>query len=240
VSRVGVGGGGRVLVGSVGRERGRLARPLYSFAEADRLAGVTRGTSSRWLKGYRYWYTPEERRVLPPITPDPSPREAVSFMDLVEVVAIGKLRGRGFSLRRVRQINEYCQLALNSDRPLVTERFKTDGRDVFVMADTGYLLDVLRGAGTQAWDEVLDPFLDTLDYEDELARRWWPRGRTEPIVVDPDYGFGLPVIRGSGVRTEVVAERSRAGDSREEIAYDFGVGPEEVEAALRYEAPDAA
>ncbi len=80
------------MIGYQSQGYGRLARPLYSFAEADRLAGVTRSTSSRWLKGYRYWYTPEERRVLPPITPDSSPREAVSFIDLVEVVATGKLR----------------------------------------------------------------------------------------------------------------------------------------------------
>ena len=217
----------------------RLVRPLYSFAEADRLAGVTRGTSGRWLKGYRYSHA-DEFRTAPPITPGYEGRDAVSFIDLVEVIAIGKLRQRGFSLRRIRQVNEYCQLALNLDRPLVTETFKTDGREVFVKAQAGFLLDVLHGQGTQAWDEVLDPFLDTLDYEDELARRWWPRGKAEPIVVDPDYGFGLPVISGSGVRTEIVAERYRAGDAREEIAYDFGLSPAGVEAALRYEVPYAA
>ena len=146
-------------------------------------------------------------------------------MDLVEVVVIGRLKEEGFRLRRIRQINEYCQQVLSASRPLVTERFRTDGRDVFVMASNGYLLDVLHGAGMQAWDEVLDPFLDTLDYEDELARSWWPRGKEEPVVVDPDYGFGLPVISGSGVRTEIIAERRRAGDTDEKIADDFGVSP---------------
>lgn len=218
----------------------RLTRPLYSFAEADRLARVTRGTSSRWLKGYKYWYSPEERRAMPPITPGHEPPGVVSFIDLIEVIAAGKLRQKGFSLRRIRQINEYCQLALSMDRPLVTETFKTNGRDVFVKAESGFLLDVLHERGTQAWDEVLDPFLDTLDYEDETARRWWPSGKDEPIVVDPDYGFGLPVVWRSGVRTEIVAERFRAGDTRQEIAYDFGISPGEVEAALRYELPDAA
>ncbi len=223
-----------------GYEYEALTRPLYSFAEADRLAGMTRGTSSRWLKGYKYWYAPEERRAMPPLTAGQEPHGAVSFVDLVEVVAAGRLRQKGFSLRRIRQINEYCQLALKMDRPLVTETFKTNGRDVFVKAESGFLLDVLHQRGTQAWDEVLDPFLDTLDYEDEMARRWWPKGKDEPIVVDPDYGFGLPVVWRSGVRTEIVAERSRAGDSEQEIAYDFGISPAEVRAALRYELPDAA
>jgi uncharacterized protein (DUF433 family) len=49
------------------------------------------------------------------------------------------------------------------------------------------------------------------------------------------YGFGLPVVSGSGVRTEIVAERFRAGDAKEEVAYDFGLEPprDRSRAALR-------
>ena len=228
------------MVGFTSYELGRrLVRPLYSYAEAERIAGVTRGTSSRWLKGYKHWYLDELRR-LPPITPESGHEGGVSFVDLVEVVATSRLRGRGFSLKKIRQINEFYQAALRTDRPLVTETFKVSGHDLFVMVSEGYLLNVGRQRGMQAWEEVLDPFLDTLDYEDDLARRWWPCGKTEPVVVDPDYGFGLPVIAGTGVRTEIVAERSRAGDSLEDIAYDFGVQVPQIEAALRYEIPQAA
>lgn len=218
----------------------RLVRPLYSYADADRIAGVTRGTSSRWLKGYKYWYSDEERRTLPAITPDSGHEGGVSFIDLIEVVATGRLRKKGFSLRKIRQINEFCQAVLRTDRPLVTETFKVAGHDIFMMVSEGYLLNVGTKRGMQAWDEVLDPFLDTLDYEQEMARRWWPRGKDEPVVVDPDYGFGLPIIAGTGVRTEIVAERRRAGDGLDEIAYDFALEVPQVEAALRYELPKAA
>lgn len=228
------------MPGSTAPNFERLARPLYSYVEADRIACVSRGTSSRWLKGYKYWYLQDELREMPPITPESGHNGGVSFIDLIEVVAIGRLRLKGFSLKKIRQINEFCQATLHVDRPLVTETFKVKGHDIFVMVSEGYLLNVGLRRGMQAWDEVLDPFLDTLDYEEELARRWWPRGKSEPVVVDPDYGFGLPVVAGTGVRTEIIAERKRAGDALEEIAYDFGVGVSEVEAAIRYELPDAA
>lgn len=231
------------MIGSQSHDYERLTRPLYSFAEADRIAKVTRGTSGRWLKGYHYWYpsdywhfTIEERRTSPPITPRPAGQEGVSFID-IEVIVAGRLRERGLSLKRIRQINEFCQLMLRTDRPLVTETFKISGRDVFVMASNGYLLDVLHQAGMQAWDEVLDPFLDTVEYEDELARRWWPLGKEYKVVVDPDYGFGLPVVAGSGIRTEIIAERYRAGDTVEEITYDFGITVAQIEdAAVRGDA----
>ncbi len=228
-------------MGPVKHEYPDITRPLYSFTEADRLARVTPGTSRRWLKGYHFWYSPTERRSMPPVTPGSHPKDAASFVDLMEVAAIGKLRDRGFSLKRIRQINEYCQLALDADRPLVTETFKIKGHDIFVMASQGVLLNVGKEAGMQAWDDVLDPFLDTVEYENELVRRWWPLGKGVRVVVDPDYGFGLPVIAGTGIRTEIIAEQVRAGDDAEEISYDFGVTAEQIEDALRYEGlPSAA
>lgn len=212
-----------------------LTAPRYSFAEADRLAGVGRGTSKRWLKGYKYWYTPGELRVLPPVNEELEERDAVAFIDLMETVVIGGLRDKGFSLGTIRKINEYCQAYLNKTRPLVTETFKVSGRDAFILASHGHLVNVSTQRGMQAWNEVLDPFLERVDFENELTRRWWPLGKQEPVVLDPDYGFGLPVIFGTGVRTEIVAERSLAGDGIEEIIYDFGLDRDQVEAALRYE-----
>lgn len=216
-----------------------LSRPLYSYAEADRIARVSRGTSRRWLRGYKYWYSEEERNQ-PPVTPESGHEGGVSFIDLIEVVATDRLRLNGFSLTKVRQINELCQFHLKTDRPLVTETFKFEGEDIFVKVGEGYLLNVGLQRGMQAWDEVLDPFLETLDYEEHLARRWWPEGKDVPIVVDPDYGFGLPIVSGTGIRTEDIAERSEAKEPPEEIADDFGIEVYQVEAALRYELSEAA
>jgi len=112
--------------------------------------------------------------------------------------------------------------------------FKSSGRDIFVKQDS-VLHDVLRRKGQPAWDEVLGPFLETLDYRDSFAYRWWPLGRSAPIVVDPEYGWGFPVVVGSGVRTEILFERNSAGETIEEIAQDFGLRPDEVRSAIDYE-----
>ncbi len=227
---------GETTIGSMSQGHPDVTRPLYSFAEADRLAKVTPNTSRRWLKGYHYWYSSTERRTLPPITRRSEPiEEAVSFLDLMEVAAISKLISKGFRLPIIRKINEVCRFYLHTSRPLVTEKFKVAGRDIFIDEGFGILVNVRYEAGMQAWEEILRPFLEDVDYENEFVRRWWPLGKDHRVVVDPDYGFGLPVIAGTGVRTEIIAERSRAGDSEDEIVYDFGVNPEQIHDALRYE-----
>src|SRR3990172_1864539 len=213
-------------------------RPLYGFSEADRLANVSRGTSKRWLAGYDY--TAKDKRVRqPPITPRTNATAAVSFTDLLEVVAIGRLKVFGFSLGQVRTIVGNCQRTLEVERPLTTLRFKIGGREIFV--ERAYeLLEGGRRRGRQAGRGVLEPFLQDLDYSQEIAHRWWPLGRSSPIVMDPEYAYGLPVIVNSGVRTEIVLERFQAGDLDEQIAADFNISPLEVQRALQFEVKRAA
>lgn len=218
---------------------GRLFLPLYNYADADRLAGVSRSTSRRWLAGYRYQAPSGERVVQPPVTPGIERRGVVSFVDLVEIVAIGRLRERGFSLRAIRQVVQNCQEILKVPRPLVTLRFKTGGREIFVESGSA-LLEVGKRRGEQAWREILGPFLQDLDYTEDMASRWWPLGRRNPIMIDPDYAYGFPVIQHSGVRTEIILERFQAGDLHEQIARDFNIRPIEVERALQFELSRAA
>ena len=213
-----------------------LNLPLYTFADADHLAFTSHGTAKRWLAGYQYRGSRGELTKRPPVTPRPDGEsiEGVSFLDLVELVAIGRLKGLGFTLHNIREIVDNCRKVIGVERPLTALKFRTDGREIFV-SEKNTLVEVLHKRGRTAWEEVLAPFLDTLDYQDEVARKWWPLGKRTPILVDPNYGFGFPVIGGSGVRTDIILERFQAADEREQIAKDFNVQLEEVDAALRFE-----
>jgi uncharacterized protein (DUF433 family) len=135
-------------------------------------------------------------------------------------------------MKSIREIVRNCQEGLGVQRPLTALKFKTDGRELYV--DQGeVLLEVGKRKWNRAWNEVLGPFLETLDYADEVAARWWPLGRTAQVVVDPDYGFGFPVLAESGVRTEIIRERILAGDLEDQIAKDFDISTVEVQRAVQ-------
>jgi uncharacterized protein (DUF433 family) len=210
---------------------------LYTNSEADYLAGVTRGTAKRWLSGYAFKSVKGHKIDRPPVTKEvPREESGVSFLDLVELVAIGQLKEFGLNLLDIRRIVDNCQQLFNVNRPLASLKFKVGGAEVFVDEAPGVVVEVLRGRARRAWQDVLEPFLATLDYQEELARRWWPLGRNECVLVDPEYGFGLPVIRGSGIRTEIILERLQVGDSSDQISQDFNIERSDVESALRFEA----
>ena len=216
----------------------RFARPMYSYAEADRIAGVSGGTSRRWIRGYSYRSNGARVSAAPVTEGIEQPEEpGVSFFDLIEVAAIGRLKEIGWSLRAIRAAVGSCQAMLGLPRPLVTERFKSDGREFFVQCEDALIeVGIGRRRGERAWTEVLDPFLQTVAYEGEFVRRWWPIGQNRRVIVDPEYGFGLPVVAGSGVRTETIYEQVQGFVPQKRIAADFNITLEDVEHAIQFEA----
>ena len=60
------------------------------------------------------------------------------------------------------------------------------------------------------------------------------------VVIDPRLSAGRPVIAGTGIATEIVAERYKAGESVAELARDYERSGDEIEEAIRCELPAAA
>ncbi|MDQ0718722.1 uncharacterized protein (DUF433 family) [Streptomyces luteogriseus] len=46
--------------------------------------------------------------------------------------------------------------------------------------------------------------------------------------IDPRFDYGLPVIAANGVPVEAVSDLWEAGETAEEIAYEYDMAPEQV------------
>lgn len=78
-------------------------------------------------------------------------------------------------------------------------------------------------------------FFDRVDFEGDIAVRYWPDGRDAYIVVDPRRQFGIPIVEGTRLSTEVLYGTNAAGDSAEWLAHAYGLDLVQVEAAIRFE-----
>ena len=54
-----------------------------------------------------------------------------------------------------------------------------------------------------------------------------------PAVIDPRFGHGLPVLAANRVPVNAVTDVWDAGESIDDIAYEYGMSPEGVEALCR-------
>jgi uncharacterized protein (DUF433 family) len=55
------------------------------------------------------------------------------------------------------------------------------------------------------------------------------------IVIDPRIAFGRPVVQRKGISTSAIADRIDVGESVDNIAADYELGPSEIEHAVLYE-----
>lgn len=215
-----------------------LDRPLYTPAEAARYLGVPAATVRSWVKGRQYPTQAGTRDFVPVVVPaDPS--GMLSFRNLVEIQVLRALRvTHGVKLDKIRQAIAFMRKTLEVEHPLASARMLTDGKDLFV----NFLEAIMRaGDGQLVLKKVLTEHLDRVDWEDDEPVRLFPfprRGSPSKrrVVLDPRVRWGRPVLVGTAIPVDDIAERAAAGESVSSIAKDYGRPVQEIRSALSYAA----
>lgn len=214
---------------------------LYTPAEAGRLLNVRAAKITRWLRGHRIG----EREYKPLWTPQVDlgdGRIYLGFRDLMEARIADKfIRSYGVSPQRVRAAIQLAREVLGEDRPLSTDRFRTDGRDIFFrvieMGEDGEERERLLNLFRRQYEfkQIIEPLLRTVDFDKRgTPFQWWPLGRRGNIVLDPTRAFGQPIDAVTSVPTAVLAAAGRhEGIQRAARAYD--VPPASVRRAIEFE-----
>lgn len=221
--------------------------PLYSPAEAARFLRLPASTVRAWAFGQGYKAKDGEPRQFKPVisTADPANRR-LSFVNLVELLVLAAIRKQHqVKLQQVRSAVEYLRNRFSSEYPLADNDFQTDGIDLFV-EKYGNLLNISRD-GQIAMKHVIQQYLQLVErdasgvpFKLHLPRRPNAPEPLAAVVIDPERGFGRPVLDGRGVRTEVIVERWRAGESIASLAEDYDLDSSMIEDILRSEQPLAA
>jgi len=218
---------------------------LYGVYQAAAYLKIPPATLSSWIKGRKYPVGKEgELRTFEPVIQRPDPNNSsLSFMNLIEAhVLSGMRRIESVPFYIVRKALRTLENEYPSEHPLADHEFYVHGVDLFIKR----LGEYIPVSGRQfAIKEVLETYLRRIDRDlNKKAIRLYPfikkeSSQDEPkfVSIDPLISFGRPVIVGTGVPTDVIAERFYAGDSWDVLAKDYDITPQQVQQALRYEAP---
>lgn len=175
----------------------------------------------------------------PILTPDYRPvgsAVAVSFLDLIDLLVVGRFRERRVSLQSVRRVHERLRERLAQRHPFSHRKLLTNGKLVFIewCNDLGdpQLEEVL--SGQHAFPEVLRKYLAELDYspDTDMALRW---RIDDGIVLDPERNFGKPIVDEFGIATRVLSAAYAANENVELVADLYGVSPLAVHQAVSFE-----
>src|SRR2546428_13645327 len=215
--------------------------PAYGIAEAAHYLLVPRATLRAWAAGMSYGTDSDRRFFKPVIQPAAKSPVALSFINLIEAHVLAAIRRKHrVDMPAVRRAIEYLRKEFGSSHPLADHKFETNGVDLFVER-FGQLMSVSQG-GQLAVRELLQAHLRRIERDEKgFPLRLYPFTRIgdvdqpKNIVIDPFISFGRAVITGTGVSTDIVAERFKAGESADELAHDYGCAREKIEEAIRCE-----
>lgn len=214
---------------------------LYTPAEAGRLLRVPPAKLSRWLRGHKIGSKFYE----PLWTPEVSlgdERIFLGFRDLMEARVADAFLATGVSAIKVRKAIEEAREVIGQVRPLSTNRFRTDGREIFLHIinededgeQREHLLNLFRRQFE--FNGILDPILKTVDFgSDGNPLVWWPAGRRLNVVVDPSRSFGQPIDASSSVPTAVLAAAAELEGGIRGAAKAYDVSEASVRHAMEFE-----
>jgi uncharacterized protein (DUF433 family) len=214
--------------------------PAYSFREVALSIGVPASTLRAWCVGQRNF-----AQVLS-LPDDWTEHHALSFFNLLEANVIAELRREHkVPMSRVRTALDFLTANVPVAHPLVeTELLVTPNQRVYIVHDDKRI-DISAG-GQWPLDAVVRNLLRRVHRGPRGILTFFPRVQPPhrnvleedeyaPVVVDPEVCFGRPLIAGTAIPTDVVADRYLGGDSIKKIAEDYDLSKEHVEAALRFE-----
>jgi uncharacterized protein (DUF433 family) len=216
--------------------------PAYSIAEASVYLSLAPSTLRTWIRG-RYYPTESGAKFFVPLIQLPAVIDQaplyLSFTNLIEANVLCALRRQHkLSIRKIREALDYLETQFHSEHPLAEHRFTTDGINLFI-EHYGQLVKITDAAQLEI-RRVIESYLRRVEWDHAgLPTRFYPLVRdlrdreAKIIVIDPYVSFGRPVLAGTGIRTEIIAERYYAGEPIDDIAKDYRRSRMEIEEVIR-------
>jgi uncharacterized protein (DUF433 family) len=220
-------------------ERDRMARkritrvdgdvrehPRYSINEAAGYLDISPGTLHGWIA----------EGLIDPALPSES---LLSFYNLVEAHVLISTRRRSVPMPYVRIAVQYVKEKIGGKHPLVTHKFATSGKGIFIQQLEGQTVDATR-YGQPALGDILDRYLKGIKRAGidkmpiEIRPLTMKTMKLSPVVINPYLSSGSPVIMGTGIVAATVWKRAKGGESPADLAEDYDLKTSEIQTVIDY------
>ena len=215
--------------------------PAYHVADAAAYVGVPASTLRSWIGRSSAPRLPRGGVNSALIVAADQTQGLLSFNNLVEAHILRIFRQiHNVRLPSIRVALEYASRDLNIPRPLLSRKLETDGVGIFI-EHLGHLTD-LSASGAIYLRSLLSAQLHRVDWDDsDLAYRLYPRVEDAPkdqarvVAIDPSLSFGRPLVLRRAIATAAIVSRIDLGESVAEVADDYDLTLDEVNAAVMFE-----
>jgi Uncharacterized conserved protein len=209
----------------------RFTDPILTPLETAYHLAIPERTLYHWLR--------EEARGHPlvhSVRPERQGWPSVPFVGIIEAYVLRALRSLGLSMSKISDATRDVRKMFDTEYGLANRRIATDGVDVFVhYLDSDELARV--GDRQMPIRRVIDDYLQYITWDDDGFPRRLTLKLYDPkiarVVIDPQFGWGAPVVESAHVTVEAVVGMWKAGETPDVVANEYGLTREQVEAIVR-------
>ncbi|WP_170322463.1 DUF433 domain-containing protein [Acrocarpospora macrocephala] len=209
--------------------------PIYTKTQAAKILSIPASTFRNWAVGYAYKTLTGSEMVSAPVVTTVERQRAngpsVPFVGLAEAYIVAAFTHAGVPMQRIRPAVTWLQEHVGLEQALASERLKTDGAEVLWdfglhsgdPADRDMIgnLVVIR-SGQGVFQGVVQDYLRRVSYQDGWIRTiQLPSYHDINVIVDPWLNGGQPTVASRGIPISDILDRRKAGESREDLAYDY-------------------
>lgn len=216
--------------------------PAYPLVDAARYLHLPPSTLRRWVGGWSYPTVEGEQRSRRLLDAHRAGRSYVlSFNNLIEAHVLASMRiDHKIPMPKVRSALDWIERKLGVARPLLSLQFQAEEGVSLFIEHLGSLLAVSSFHGQVQIAEAVRAYLRRVERDPEgvpIKLFPWVRASStdRTISIDPRFGFGRPVLVGTGVPTRALYEQFKGGDSVEFLAEDYDLPAQKVIDALGFE-----
>jgi uncharacterized protein (DUF433 family) len=210
--------------------------PLLTPTEVSTYLKIPRSTVYYWLNA-NVAGAPNHRTAL--VHHLPTERRggaSVPFAGVVEAYVLRALRNQlGFTKRQIADTVTDVRVNFGTDFALASRRIATDGIDIFIEHNDGAYARV--GDHQVLIRDVVGDYLRYITWEqngDYAARLRLPSFSDDvPVVIDPRFGWGAPVVERNKVPVRAVIDLWASGEPLAVVADEYGLTEAEVEEICR-------
>ncbi|HMO61905.1 MAG TPA: DUF433 domain-containing protein [Ferruginibacter sp.] len=160
-------------------------------------------------------------------------QRAVNFYVLIELYTCFLLRELGASTQSIMKARKNMSKQLETPYPFASYKVLIAGRKIlFELED---LIISADGSNQINLSEIIRTFAQNVDFDkNNLASRFWPKGKQNSVVVDPHHQFGQPIINGTNISAEGIFYMYQSNEPVESIGILYDITEKQVNDAINF------
>jgi uncharacterized protein (DUF433 family) len=212
-------------------ETAKIGGGIYTAADASRIFKIPYTKTKYWFSYYAknklsgqigFQYHFEIKNII-----------AVNFLTLIEMYVFYTLKDKGVKTSTIIKAHSNMAKFLSTPYPFAQQELYTDGKHL-LFGIGNILIQTDKSLQIVIWG-ILENFLEKIYYSDiRLAKKFYPLGKNNSVVINPENQFGQPIIDGTNILTQTLYFLYKGGEPIESIEKLYNLTHQNIIDAIEF------